>query len=279
MKNRNAISKSTLVYSRISILAAFIGAMGGAAHAEANLEAGKAKATTLCAACHGANGVSVANHIPNLAAQRESYITAQLNAFKDKSRKSDIMAVIAPQLSAEDMANVAAYFARLPGAPAAAKSDFLPGVAKSHVTIPADFPAGFRRYRTENLEAAKQVKMSYANEKAIAAATSGKRLPDGSMIVVQTHAAKLDANQKPVIGSDGFYVPEKIYGYAAMASGEGWGKDIPEQIRNENWNYAIFSATKEMRTTVNQAECLACHVPSAKDSYVFTLKDIVALKK
>jgi cytochrome c553 len=36
----------------------------------ADLEAGKAKVATVCAACHGAAGVSVSDSIPNLAAQR-----------------------------------------------------------------------------------------------------------------------------------------------------------------------------------------------------------------
>jgi Cytochrome P460 len=98
------------------------------------------------------------------------------------------------------------------------------------------------------------------------------------MIVVQTHAAKLDSQQKPVVGRDGLFVAEKIEGYAAMASGSGWGRNIPEPIRNDNWNYAIFSSEKVMRTGINQAECLACHVPVAKDSYVFTLKQLAAMK-
>src|SRR4029453_2039194 len=98
----------------------------------ADIEAGKAKVATVCAACHGANGVSVTDAIPNLAAQRAGYIEAQLKAFKDGLRKpasatspAATMAAIASQLSPEDMANVAAYFATLPGAPAAAKSEFL----------------------------------------------------------------------------------------------------------------------------------------------------------
>ena len=28
---------------------------------------------------------------------------------------------------------------------------------------------------------------------------------------------------------------------ATMARDEGWGKDIPEMLRNEEWNYAAFS--------------------------------------
>jgi cytochrome c553 len=87
----------------------------------ADVEAGKELAATVCAACHGANGVSVSDAIPNLAAQRPAYIEAQLNAFKDGTRKhlgatsrTDIMNAI--QLSAQDIANVAAYFASQPGA-------------------------------------------------------------------------------------------------------------------------------------------------------------------
>jgi cytochrome c553 len=83
----------------------------------ADIEAGKEVVATVCAACHGANGVSVSDAIPNLAAQRPAYIEAQLKAFKDSTRKhlgatSNIMNVI--QLSAQDIANVAAYFASQP---------------------------------------------------------------------------------------------------------------------------------------------------------------------
>ena len=91
----------------------------------ADIEAGKELVATMCAACHGANGVSVSDAIPNLAAQRPAYIEAQLKAFKDGSRKgatshTDIMNTI--QLSAQDIANVAAYFASQSGAVTGAKS-------------------------------------------------------------------------------------------------------------------------------------------------------------
>jgi len=44
----------------------------------ADIEAGKARAASVCAACHGANGQSVSDTIPNLAAQRAGYLEAQL---------------------------------------------------------------------------------------------------------------------------------------------------------------------------------------------------------
>jgi cytochrome c553 len=53
----------------------------------ANIEVGKNMAESVCAACHGANGVSVTDAIPNLAAQRGLYLENQLKAFKDGSRR------------------------------------------------------------------------------------------------------------------------------------------------------------------------------------------------
>jgi cytochrome c553 len=251
----------------------------------ADIEAGKAKVAAVCAACHGANGVSVSDTIPNLAAQRAGYIEAQLKAFKEGTRRAPgpvsptaTMAAIAAQLTPEDVANVAAYFASLPGADKGAKSAFLPNVAKTQVGFPEDYKSTFVKYHTINFPATGQVRYYYANKAAVQAAREGKPLPAGSYLFAEVHAAKRDADKKPVTGADGFYVPEKLLLYTAMASGPGWGKDFPELLRNGDWNYAIFTVDKQHRPGVNQAECLACHKPLDKTSYVFTLKELAAAK-
>ena len=50
-------------------------------------------------------------------------------------------------------------------------------------------------------------------------------------------------------------------------------------LRNEDWNYAIFTLDKKHRAGVNQAECLACHKPFDKVSYTFTLKQLTEVAK
>jgi hypothetical protein len=50
-----------------------------------------------------------------------------------------IMNAIAAQLSTEDIASVAAYFASLPGAAAGAKSAALPNAARPRVTFPQSY--------------------------------------------------------------------------------------------------------------------------------------------
>ena len=244
----------------------------------ADIEAGKAKVATVCAACHGAAGVSVSDTIPNLAAQRAGYLEAQLKALKDGTRKNPLMNPIAAQLSPEDIANVAAFFAAQPGAGTGAKSTFLPNVAKSQVTFPEGYKDSFTKYHTINFPATKQVRYYYANKAALQAAKAGKPLPEGSVLFAEVHAAKLDAAQQPVTGSDGFFVAEKLMFYTAMASGAGWGNDVPDMLRNADWNYAVFTLDKQHRPGVNQAECFACHKPLDKVSYVFTLKELAAAK-
>ena len=256
-----------------------------AANAAPDIEAGKAKVATVCGACHGANGVSVSDTIPNLAAQRAGYIENQLKAFKDGSRRAAsptspaaTMAAIAAQLSAADISNVAAYFASLQGPAAGAKSDLFPTVSKTNVTFPEGYQQSFKRYHTINFPAAKQVRYYYANPAALQAAREGKPLPDGSYLFAEVYNAKLDADKNPIKGADGFFETDKIVAYTAMQRDNGWGGDIPDVLRNENWNYAVFTADKKHRPGVNQAECLGCHKPLDKASYTFTIKELSAAR-
>jgi cytochrome c553 len=71
---------------------------------------GQQIATTVCAACHGADGIGTAPSNPNLAAQLGDYIAAQLAAFKSKARPSPIMEGMAAGLAPEDMRAVGAYY-------------------------------------------------------------------------------------------------------------------------------------------------------------------------
>ncbi len=86
--------------------------IGGNAMAAGNAEAGKAK-SAVCAACHGAEGISALAVNPNLAGQVPGYIAAQLAAFKSGERNNAIMTGQSAGLSDEDMADLDAYYASL----------------------------------------------------------------------------------------------------------------------------------------------------------------------
>ena len=103
------------------VLTGFAGAMAlvyaciaaaAAPAAKPDLERGRQLATTVCAACHGADGNSAVAANPILAGQHGEYIAAQLAAFKSGARPSPIMQGMAAPLSPEDMLAVGAYFER-----------------------------------------------------------------------------------------------------------------------------------------------------------------------
>lgn len=98
--------KSTLLLAAMALSLITISASA------ADIEAGKAKSAT-CAACHGGAGISPTPIWPNLAGQKEQYLLAQLKAFKSGERNNASMSPMVANLSEEDMANIAAYYASL----------------------------------------------------------------------------------------------------------------------------------------------------------------------
>lgn len=80
----------------------------------AQIARGQEKAT-VCAACHGEVGVSATGTWPTLAGQHEDYLKNVLVQYKSGARKDPVMAGQAINLTAEDIADLAAYFSALPG--------------------------------------------------------------------------------------------------------------------------------------------------------------------
>jgi cytochrome c553 len=96
------------------LLAAFAAAAGGGALAQSSeVAAGRQKAAQLCVACHGALGLATAPDAPHLAGQSAIYTAAQMRAYRSGARRHEVMAVIARQLSDEEIAQRAAWYASL----------------------------------------------------------------------------------------------------------------------------------------------------------------------
>ena len=94
------------------LLAAFALLLGTSpAMAGGDPEAGKAKSAT-CAGCHGADGMGIDPN-PPLAGLDEAFFAEQIAAFKSGARDNAMMKMFADQLSDEDVANLAAYYASL----------------------------------------------------------------------------------------------------------------------------------------------------------------------
>jgi cytochrome c553 len=82
----------------------------------ADREAGRRIGDAQCAACHGKDGRSpVDPGYPIIAGQYSDYLLKALQDYHTGARKNPIMGAIAQPLSAQDMRNLAAYYASLPG--------------------------------------------------------------------------------------------------------------------------------------------------------------------
>jgi hypothetical protein len=145
------------------------------------------------------------------------------------------------------------------------------------MAFPRDFPKGFTLYRSVNKPDGVTVARQYINKAGFDAVKAGKaKLPDGTVIFVENYAAKLDADKKAVADKDGIWATDKLKGYEGMEARAGFDNGFPALLVNHDWNYAVFGPDKAPRTEVNQAICLACHVPAASTDYVFTFDKIKA---
>ena len=100
-----------------------------------DIDAGKKKSAT-CAACHGAEGISINPVWPNLAGQGEDYLISQLHSFKNGDRANAQMSPMATNLSDDDINDLAAFF-----------SSRKAGVGQ---TKPENIAPGARVYRAGN---------------------------------------------------------------------------------------------------------------------------------
>lgn len=100
-------------------------------------EAGKQK-SAVCAGCHGADGNSANPEWPKLAGQNERYLLKQLQDFKEGRRQNPLMNSQVASLSAQDMSDLAAYYASQQGSPGS--------------TSPEQVELGQQVYRGGNLQ-------------------------------------------------------------------------------------------------------------------------------
>lgn len=211
MKRALALAAMTMILAGMNFAQAEEAAKAGAAQAKADPAKGQEIVTKVCAACHGPDGNSVVGTYPKLAGQFPEYIQKQLNNFKagangKAERPNPVMAGYAAPLSADDIRNLAAYFAGQTPKPGQAKNKDtvplgqklwrggdvargLPACASCHGPTGAGLPVQYPRL------AGQQADYTEAQLKAFRA---GDRANDAGKMM-RTIAAKLtDAEIKAV---------------------------------------------------------------------------------
>jgi cytochrome c553 len=75
--------------------------------------AGRQKVAGVCQACHGMDGLSKNPEAPNLAGQLPNYLGKATTEYRDGTRKNEAMNIVTKELTDQDVADIAAYYASI----------------------------------------------------------------------------------------------------------------------------------------------------------------------
>jgi cytochrome c553 len=118
--------KTPVAFASSIVLAAMMAAPAfaneAAAPAKPDLARGQEISTTVCGACHTADGSRGLPTNPILQGQHADYLVKQLTEFKAGKRANAVMSGMAATLSEPDMKSVAAFYASKQAKPGAAKN-------------------------------------------------------------------------------------------------------------------------------------------------------------
>jgi cytochrome c553 len=92
----------------------------------------------VCAACHGEDGVSKMEGVPSLAGEPDFFTEYQLLYFRGETRKNEQMMAVARDLTDDDIRDLGAYYASLPGPPAPPDPDPDPALTKEGAALAKD---------------------------------------------------------------------------------------------------------------------------------------------
>lgn len=256
---------------RLAVAALIVAVVPAAARAGGDLAAGRRKSLA-CAACHATR--DPAPDVPQLAGQLEAYLAEQLRAFRQRERANPLMNAIAAQLGDADIADLAAYWSHAPDGGDRTFDDATAAIRTPRMAFPRGFPAGFVLYLTIRDADKAEIKQLYINAIGFDAARRGQPLPEGSIVILSHHAARLGPDHQPLRDRTGMWIPDRLTWYAGMEARAGWGNDLPAWLRNASWRYGAFNPDGSPRRGTNQAACLACHKPQAVVSYLFTFDEL-----
>jgi plastocyanin len=137
------------------------------------------------------------------------------------------------------------------------------------------YPAGWKDhvlYTVVDRYDVKQHRELYANTPAaVQAMKEGKPLPDGTVLTLVQYKAQVDAAGVPVKDAKGRFVKGDIIAFTVMEKRAGWGTEYPAELRNGEWEYAVFNPAGVLNDKANYKSCFECHKPHEKQDYVISL--------
>jgi hemoglobin len=133
------------------------------------------------------------------------------------------------------------------------------------LTYPADYKTWPKFLSEVQRPDAKQIRELFVNQVG-ARTNQGQMFPNGTVMVMELYKAKLNGDV-PEAGADGRLVKGDLAKVFVMGKGEGWGQDVPDNLKNGNWAFPVFGPDGKALAD-DFTKCRACHAPLAAKDFV-----------
>ncbi|MGH2542617.1 MAG: cytochrome P460 family protein [Ardenticatenaceae bacterium] len=137
--------------------------------------------------------------------------------------------------------------------------------------MPENYQNEFVVFYTFDRPGNNQQRVIYANEQA-ASLAQGEDFPYGSILVMETYSAQLDADGKPLLDESGRFMRDELRGIFVMRKEQGFGEAY-EHLRTGEWEYVAFRPDGSYQTPPEGTHtCAFCHQAATRDrDWVFRL--------
>jgi hypothetical protein len=144
-----------------------------------------------------------------------------------------------------------------------------------NIELPADWQQRFIRYTTVDRPDRKIIRNMYVNPEAFAALQAGRPLPYGTLAIMADQRARVDAAGNPLLDGNGRLIPEPSFIAIAVQQKErGWGEGYGPELRNGEWEYAVFDPRTGARVERPLNACFTCHLQArAQQDFSFSTWD------
>ncbi|MDK1388831.1 cytochrome P460 family protein [Sinorhizobium sp. 8-89] len=139
------------------------------------------------------------------------------------------------------------------------------------VAFPSGYAERFVLYNTVDRPDRKTIRFMYVSPETHPKAKAGEPAPDGTILIMEDHRAKLDASGSVEFGPDGRLVPtDQITNIFVMEKRTGWGDAYPPEVRNGDWDYAHYLPGGAPKADATFDGCFSCHRNRSGRDFNFT---------
>jgi hypothetical protein len=148
------------------------------------------------------------------------------------------------------------------------------------IAYPGGYQDEFIEYLRVDRPDRKIVRFMYVNPAAHEAAQPGEPLPDGTVLVMEDHKARLGAGEEAETDAEGRLVPtDEVTNVFVMEKRERFGEEYPPEKRNGEWEYAWFLPDGSRKADAEFDGCFSCHLSRAERDFTFTFYKYVRDEK